>query len=722
MAFILKNIRIISTTSGISKTALLLTGLSLAIGWGIRGNFGHEYGAAFAGSLAALSIALFAGREDWLRRAPYFAFFGALGWGFGASQSYMQVLSYTDSGHAASQIYGYLALFVIGFLWAAMGGAGTAFAGVASRERLVKIFRPLLCVFGAWLLLDIIEEPVATWLQSNVDFDGNLSRHRNPLYWFDSDYLPALFALLGVGIYDLAQRKSERNRLFLPAFIVGGALLGWGIQVLLQLTGVEVHVASALTYLQGDPSYLNPDSGQPAYEASNMLNNWPQWFSDFPQHIGWFIGALLGMVVYFFRFGKFRNGASLFVYMGVGWFIAFLALPVLGGIFFENYGGLRMTPPRGDNWAGVLGVFIGTSVWMWRNKLKPVAIASLISGIIGGLSLSGIQWLKQFLVSCGNPRILEAKGMLPGSPEFIEITSRWANWQSQNWHSFLEQSYGFMNGIAIAVAIGFIASRIKIQVNDGRDKKQVNHVSAGWMKKERWTLAFSALFVMLGLTYFNAVKNVSEWASKLNPEVWTQTITDATGHTETVQALWDIPFIGRLPGIHFLHLTPTGWFNLTWIILTLACIYILYRHFKKPLSFIPASPFVKGQLIYIFVLWVMVIANFERALVNWHPVRLLTEWIIIFNAIIATVLLITRTPTPLKITDTIPGESIKLYRRFWLSGVAVLVLSSLLFFASNRMIYHYPEYDKLPLKRYQTRFGTEASWKSRPILKNAEHR
>jgi hypothetical protein len=339
-----------------------------------------------------------------------------------------------------------------------------------------------------------------------------------------------------------------------------------------------------------------------------------------------------------------------------------------------------------------------------------------------------------------------------------------------------------MNGVAIAVAIGFIASRIKMQSNGISENVPVNDMQAkippndvdsiitpnvdpqslkrtpknviarneetkqsivkqlprllhcvrndettevfrsSLKKNERWTLSFSALFVMLGLTYFNAVKNVSEWASKLNPAVWTQTSTDAAGNTETVQAVWDIPFIGRLPGIHFLHLTPTGWFNLTWLLLTIACVYIIYRHFKKPLTLIPASPFAKGQIIYLIVLWVMVIANFERALVNWHPVRLLTEWIIILNAIIATALLITRTPTLVKVMDTVPGESKKLYRRFWLKGIAVFILSSLIFLAANRMIYHYPEYNKLNHKRYQTRFGPEASWKSRPILLDAEHR
>ena len=173
--------------------SIFLVGLSLSIGWGIRGNFGHEYGAAFAGALAALTVVLVSGRADWQKRMPWFVFFGALGWGFGASQSYMQVISYAESGQALSQAYGYVALFWIGFLWAAMGGAGTAFAAVASRERLVNIFKPLLFLWGAWLLLDLIEDPVAEILQQGVAFDSTWFRHKNPLYWFDADYLPAFF-------------------------------------------------------------------------------------------------------------------------------------------------------------------------------------------------------------------------------------------------------------------------------------------------------------------------------------------------------------------------------------------------------------------------------------------------------------------------------------------------------------------------------------------------
>lgn len=690
---------------------IFLIGISLSIGWGIRGNFGHEYGAEFAGCLAAIAAALLSGREDWRRRVPHIAFFGALGWGFGASQSYMQVLSYTDSGHAISQEYGFIAVFFIGFMWAALGGAGTAFAAIAPEDRIIKFFKPLLFVFAAIFLLEWIEDPVAHLMQQNISFDGTWSRHKNPLYWFDAYYLHAFFALLGVGIYDLYERRGDRNRLFLPAFAVGGAFAGWGIQALLRTAGLEDTVASALTYLQGDPSYIDPATGKFAYTASNMLNNWPQWFGDYPQHVGWVIGLILGITFYFLRFGKFRNDSSLIVYIGLGWLISFLMFPVLGGIFFENYGGLRMTPPRSDDWAGVMGVFAATSLWMWRNKLKPVAVASLIAGIIGGIGFSGMHWIQQVLMSFGNPRIAQFKGILPGTEAYNTITSTWARWQGQNWHSFLEQSYGFVNGIAIAVVMGFLASRIKL--NPEQNELPNNH-------QGRWTRAFSALMVMLGLTYLNVVKNVEVWSSQLNPKVWETVITHADGKTETAPALWDVPYIGRLPGIDFLHFTPTGWFNITWALLTLACVIIVVRHYRSPLSIIPKSALAKGQIMFLIILWIMVVANFERALTGWDPSRLLTEWVIFVHAIIATILVILL-PREKEIVVASEEENYKsMYKRLWIKAIATLVISSVFFVVSNRLIYHYPEYNKLNLEQYHSRFGPNASWRTKPNLKNAE--
>src|SRR5439155_24995836 len=97
-------------------SSVLLVMLSLSIGWGIRGNYGHEAGAMIPGALAAIAAALMSGREDWRPHVPYFAFFGALGWGFGGSIAYMVPPSSTETGQLATQVYGFLSTFFDAFL------------------------------------------------------------------------------------------------------------------------------------------------------------------------------------------------------------------------------------------------------------------------------------------------------------------------------------------------------------------------------------------------------------------------------------------------------------------------------------------------------------------------------------------------------------------------------------------------------------------------------
>lgn len=137
---------------------LLLGALSLSIGWGIRGQFGHEYGAAMAGSLGCLGIVVLSGREDWHRRAAYFAMLGGIGWAFGGSMSYMKVVAYTHSPDAATVLYGFANLFVIGFLWAAPGGTGCALPAYLNREKLTELFFPISAAVAGWLARDILAD------------------------------------------------------------------------------------------------------------------------------------------------------------------------------------------------------------------------------------------------------------------------------------------------------------------------------------------------------------------------------------------------------------------------------------------------------------------------------------------------------------------------------------------------------------------------------------
>ena len=74
--------------------AALLTGLILGLCWAVRGRFGHEWGAAWAGAAGALALLVAMGRVDWIRRLPALTALGAIGWGVGGMQSYGIVIGY----------------------------------------------------------------------------------------------------------------------------------------------------------------------------------------------------------------------------------------------------------------------------------------------------------------------------------------------------------------------------------------------------------------------------------------------------------------------------------------------------------------------------------------------------------------------------------------------------------------------------------------------------
>jgi hypothetical protein len=203
---------------------IVLTALSLALGWGIRGNYGHEYGAMIPGALAAMAMVLFSGRADWLRRIVYFAMYGALGWSFGGSMSYMQVVAYTHSGHSVSVLYGFACLFLIGFFWAALGGAGTALPAVADHAFLASLGGPVSVVFVLWWLQGLV---VAPWL-----------RHQGySLNWHDTDWLAAALALLAVVIVAAARRRLDS-----ATSLVLHLAAGWWAGYLVLVVVLDLHM------------------------------------------------------------------------------------------------------------------------------------------------------------------------------------------------------------------------------------------------------------------------------------------------------------------------------------------------------------------------------------------------------------------------------------------------------------------------------------------------
>lgn len=101
---------------------ILLTGMTLGTAWAIRGQFGHEQGAAWAGAIGCVFLILFSNRKEWISGGLKAALLGAIGWGMGGMMSYGQVVGYGRTNDFPNAAYGFLMMFVIGGLYGFLGG------------------------------------------------------------------------------------------------------------------------------------------------------------------------------------------------------------------------------------------------------------------------------------------------------------------------------------------------------------------------------------------------------------------------------------------------------------------------------------------------------------------------------------------------------------------------------------------------------------------------
>jgi hypothetical protein len=668
-----------------APASLFLVALSLSIAWGIRGNFGHEAGAMIAGVLSATAVAILSGRDDWQNRVAYFAVFGGLGWGFGGSIAYMYPISFTESGHTASTYYGYFSLILEGGLWCGMGAAGTALAATMPLRRMTRFFVPLCFVLAAMALKLWIEGPLESFLAPTASgSDDTWHRHESPLYWFDADWLPALAALLGVCTFDLYDRLGRGRRRLLdhPAmllpFAAGGALVGHLIQALLRASGLEESVRQALVVELGDLNYVNPETGN-KFDPQQLLTNWPQFFSDYPQHLGWGIGLIGGAAVYFVMTGRFRRDAMLLLYLSLGWLVAFLALPVLGSTLLMEYGGLRLMPPRSDDWAGILGVFIAGLIWSRRHGLVPVSHVMSLGFILGGIAFASVPMIRFLARYPGHPWRYP-----DGVPETF------AHFQSANWHSILEQSHGFGHGLAIAIAMAMLWRRQPYDAREGR--------------VGGWTVAFSVFFAWFVISFLNLYKLVETWVEK--------------------QA---IPQTLKAPLFGFIEFSPDIWFCIVWWTAAAAVGVLLLLHQRRPLEIVPATWVGKGQLIYVIFLWLMVTGNLDRAIPGFSGGRMVTEWVLFMNAILATFLVVTL-PGSARWAATDEPRGAAAYGRVvpwpslvktWLLGLAAASLLIGVYGSATLALYQ--EHIEGKPSANHRRFGPDAKWRIDPILRHGEH-
>ncbi len=199
---------------------ILVVAMSLATAWAIRGQFGHEQGAAWAGGIGALALVLVSGRKEWYNKMLLIALASAVGWGAGGMISYGRVVGYGRADNFINSFYGLSMLFVIGALFGLLGG------GLSG------------------LVLDDVKDKKVKWgrLMAEMTAGGAIS------YFFFVEQLGFLMTpprseawavILGAGLAMLwfMAREGRNSAIRVAVFAALGGGFGFGFGNFLQIVG-----------------------------------------------------------------------------------------------------------------------------------------------------------------------------------------------------------------------------------------------------------------------------------------------------------------------------------------------------------------------------------------------------------------------------------------------------------------------------------------------------
>lgn len=215
--------------------------LAGGMGWGIRGQYGHETGAMIAGLLISLTLVLLMRPHAVSLPAARAVAWGTVAIGFGGSMTYGQTIGLTQNptmiGNHAALAWGLLGLAIKAGLWIGFAGAflGMGLSGTRyrPREMLMVLLGLLGCyAFGVWLLNTPFEpaERVLPRLYFSADWrwepEAELTPRRE--VWGG-----LLVALLGLLVYVGTIRGDRLARCVALWGVLGGAVgfpLGQSLQ------------------------------------------------------------------------------------------------------------------------------------------------------------------------------------------------------------------------------------------------------------------------------------------------------------------------------------------------------------------------------------------------------------------------------------------------------------------------------------------------------------
>ena len=210
---------------------MLLAAMAAGMGWGIRGQYGHETGAMIAGVLTSLTLVmLFVPRASSLNAARAAAMM-TVAIGIGGSMTYGQTVGLThDSeliGNWEALRWGLLGLFVKGAIWIGFAGTflGMGLGGKRYHPLEMALLLPVLLglmFFGVWLINSPFDPSSKTlpWIYFSDDWYFEPGRVLKPRPETWGGLLLALLSL--IAYVRLVRRDRLAGRMALVGMIGGG--------------------------------------------------------------------------------------------------------------------------------------------------------------------------------------------------------------------------------------------------------------------------------------------------------------------------------------------------------------------------------------------------------------------------------------------------------------------------------------------------------------------
>lgn len=211
--------------------AILLTSSAAGMGWGIRGQYGHETGAMIAGALTSLTLVLLFVPNISSLAAARAAAMMTVGIGIGGQMTYGQTVGLTHDaeliGNSEALRWGMLGLAIKGAIWIGFAGLflGIGLGGKSYRAvEMLGLFigMVLLMVVGHWLFNSPYDPTMRElpWIYFSDDWYFEPGRDLTPRR---ETWGGLLAALLGLAAYARFVRSDRlAGRMVLVGMLAGG--------------------------------------------------------------------------------------------------------------------------------------------------------------------------------------------------------------------------------------------------------------------------------------------------------------------------------------------------------------------------------------------------------------------------------------------------------------------------------------------------------------------